>query len=250
MAREHLTASSAIAGPPVWNSFDSPELLAGSLALTVAGQLAAAIAKRGKASLAVSGGTTPGLFFRQLSQAKIDWAKVTVTLVDERFVAISSERSNAGLVARTLLQNEAAKARFEGLHEQAGSVDQAAEAATRRLSGVLTLPFDVAVLGMGGDGHTASFFPDASTLPALLDPRGKASVAAVDAPSAGEPRLTWTLPALSDARLLILHIEGQQKKDVLLAALSTDVSVKLPVSALFDHAQTPVQIYWTPGGKA
>ncbi len=248
MAREHLSASTAI--QPVWNNFASPDLLAGSLAETVAENLSAAVRARGKASLAVSGGTTPGLFFRHLSKAKIDWAKVTVTLVDERFVPITSERSNAGLVARTLLQNEAAKARFEGLYEPAETAHVAAEAATRRLAGALTLPFDVVVLGMGGDGHTASFFPDASKLPALLNPRGEAVVAAVDAPSAGEPRLTWTLPALVSARLVVLHIEGSQKKDVLLAALSTDKTAKLPVSALFDHAQTPVQIYWTPGGKA
>jgi 6-phosphogluconolactonase len=58
------------------------------------------IARKGQAVLAVSGGTTPALFLRPLSQAKIDWARVTVTLVDERQVPEESPRSNAACCAR------------------------------------------------------------------------------------------------------------------------------------------------------
>ena len=68
--------------------FDDREALAGNLAEAVAKKLSAAIEKDGDASLAVSGGSTPKMFFEKLSQAKLDWSKVTVTLVDDRMVAL------------------------------------------------------------------------------------------------------------------------------------------------------------------
>ena len=226
-----------------WHEFTSSEALASAFAATVARVLADAIAARGKATLAVSGGTTPGLFFRTLSRERIDWAKVIVTLVDERFVPPDSPRSNAGLVAANLLRNEAAAAEFIGLYSAAGDVaiateraDEAIERNARKL--------DAVILGMGTDGHTASFFPDADDLAALLDPDARANVLPVHAPSGIEPRLTLTLPRIASAGFIALHIEGAEKRRVLEAAL--DGSPHLPVRAVFDHAKVPVQIFWAP----
>src|SRR5690349_8881159 len=98
--------------PGARHEFDSGEALAGALAGRVAAELAAAIARRGVGFIAVSGGTTPAKFFAALSTAAIDWKKVVVTLVDERLVPASAPRSNAGLVQRNLLQNEASAATF------------------------------------------------------------------------------------------------------------------------------------------
>ena len=103
---------------------------------------------------------------------------------------------------------------------------------------------------MGKDGHTASFFPDAANLRSLTDPEGVPAVAAVHAPAAGEARLTWTLPALISAGFIALHIEGLEKKDVLLAALGPGKDITYPVSAVFEHARRPVHIFWATGGKA
>jgi len=226
-----------------WHEFASPQALASAFAEKVAGVLAAAIAERGKATLAVSGGTTPGLFFRALSRQKLDWARVTVTLVDERFVPEDSPRSNAGLVAANLLQNEAAAAKFVGLYSPADNVEAAARRADEAV-GREALPLDAAILGMGADGHTASFFPDADNLAALLDPHAQANVLPVHAPSGIEPRLTLTLPRIASAGFIALHIEGAEKRSVLEAAL--DGEPHLPVRAVFDHAQVPVQIFWAP----
>ncbi len=232
----------------VWREFADSEALARALASTVATTLETAIAAHGAATLAVSGGTTPIQFFRALSGEMLDWTKVTVTLVDERFVPPTSDRSNARLVTLGLLQNEAALARFEGLHEDCPDAEAAAKAAAARLRGLP--PFDVAVFGMGRDGHVASYFPDALNLKALIDPAGPKDIVAVHAASAGEARLTWPLAALKSARLIALHIEGRPKKDVLLDALAAGDSQPLPVRALIEQAETPVQIYWSPGGKA
>lgn len=226
-----------------WHEFASSEALAMGFSETVAKVLGDAIAARGRATLAVSGGTTPGLFFRTLSRERIDWAKVTVTLVDERFVPEESPRSNAGLVAANLLQNAAAAATFVGLYSPSGNVQSAAQRANDTI-GRRVLPLDAVILGMGADGHTASFFPDANNLAALLDPHAHANVLPVHAPSGIEPRLTLTLPRIAAAGFIALHIEGAEKRRVLEAAL--DGAPHLPVRAIFDHARVPVQIFWAP----
>src|SRR5690242_3165924 len=104
------------------HDFGSRQDLAAALAATVAARLSKAVTDRGAATLAVSGGTTPALFFSALSAFDIDWERVTVTLVDERFVDPASPRSNEGLVRRALLTDKAAAARFIPLYRDASSV--------------------------------------------------------------------------------------------------------------------------------
>jgi 6-phosphogluconolactonase len=222
--------------------FPSRQVLAETLAEKVVSVLAEALSARGKAVMAVSGGTTPALFFRTLSDLDLDWSRVTVTLVDERFVDEVSARSNARLAKENLLRGKAAAARFAGLYRDTADVEAAAELADETAR-ALGLPFDVVVLGMGGDGHTASFFPDAPTLADLLAPVNQALVAPVYAPSGGEPRLTLTMPAIAGARFLALHIEGEAKRAVLASALKGE---DLPIRAVLEHAERPVEVFWAP----
>ena len=219
--------------------------LAEALADRVAGALAIAITTRGQATLAVSGGTTPKAFFAALSRKPIAWDKVTVTLVDERMVPVSHERSNHRLTSLYLLQNRAAEAGFVPLYTSKGDAADVAQTASAVID-AMALPFDVVVLGMGTDGHTASFFPGGTTLDAVTDPACARSVMAIDAPGAGEPRLTLTLPRIVEAGLLVLHIEGEQKKAVLAKALGAGPEAEMPVRAVLRHAKTPVEIYWAP----
>lgn len=211
--------------------FEAREALADALARDVADELSRAIAAKGKATLAVSGGTTPKLFFDKLSQADIPWFRVTVTLVDERQVPEQSERSNARLVREHLLRNRAAAASFVPLYENpdAGKLG----------------PFDVAVLGMGSDGHTASFFPGGDHLAEAIDSATPEKLIAIRAPGAGEPRLTFTLPVLEKAGRLALHIEGRDKKQVLEQALADGPEQEMPVRAVLRSA-TPLTLYWCP----
>jgi len=211
--------------------FEAREALATSLARDVADELSRTIEAKGKATLAVSGGTTPKLFFEKLSVIDIPWSRVSVTLVDERQVPESSERSNARLVRLHLLQNKAAAARFVPL---VGNPD--AE----------NIPaFDVAVLGMGNDGHTASFFPGGDTLAEAIDAETRKRLIAITAPGAGEPRLTFTLPVLAQAGRLALHIEGAEKKQVLKQALAEGPQEDMPVRAVL-RGPAPVTLYWCP----
>jgi 6-phosphogluconolactonase len=211
--------------------FEARETLAENLARDVAEELARAIEAKGRATLAVSGGTTPKLFFEKLSEMDIAWPRVSVTLVDERQVPETSERSNARLVRMHLLKNRAAAAAFIPL---AGNPE--AEKAP---------PFDVAVLGMGSDGHTASFFPGGDRLKEALDPASGKRLIEMTAPGAGEPRLTFTLPMLEQAGRLALHIEGAEKQQVLRKALAEGPAEDMPVRAVL-RSQAPVTLYWCP----
>ncbi|WP_173934885.1 6-phosphogluconolactonase [Chelativorans sp. Marseille-P2723] len=235
-------------GKTVWHKFESAQELAETLASDVAERLASSIAERGTAVLAVSGGSTPPPFFRALSHKQIDWRRVIITLVDERFVPASSERSNARLVYTHLLKDKAAQARFVGLYHEFQSVEEAAEEADQAYA-TLPLPLDVVILGMGTDGHTASFFPDADGFSALLDPEGVRHVLPVHAVSAQEPRLTLSLAVLRQARFLALHIEGTEKLEVLRSALEEEGTARLPIRHVADEALGPLRIYWAPPRK-
>ena len=228
------------------HSFTDCEALAVAFAARIAELLQDAIAARGRALLAVSGGTTPKHFFDHLSRAPLDWSRVVVTLVDERWVPEDSERSNARLVKAMLLKDRAAAASFVPLHQDAPTPEAGLAALEARVD-ALALPFDAVVLGMGADGHTASFFPGGDRLAEALDPAGRARVIPMRAPGAGEPRITFTLPALLDARALFLHIEGDAKRRVLAdALLGMGEGRDYPVRAVLAHSRIPVSVYWCP----
>ncbi|MFT3755356.1 MAG: 6-phosphogluconolactonase [Pseudoxanthomonas sp.] len=231
----------SIAANIALHSFADGDTLAAALAQTVADNLRAALNERGTATLALSGGNTPKRFFQALSRQSLDWAKVTVTLVDERWVGEDSERSNAALVRAILLQHEAAAANFLPLYRANTEVEQALPAIETTLAP--RLPLDVAVLGMGADGHTASYFPGGDRLTEALDPATPARVLPMRAPGAGEPRITLTLPVLLAARHLYLHIEGAEKRTVLERAVAGD---DLPIRAVLQHFQAVLPAYWCP----
>jgi 6-phosphogluconolactonase len=226
-----------------WQEFPSREALATALATSIGSSLSAAIEERGRALLALSGGTTPRLMFNALSRQAIEWRSVVATLCDERFVPPSSPRSNEGLVERELLQNAAAEAQLIPLFREATSIEAAAAETTVALAALPT-PFDVAVLGMGEDGHTASFFPDAEELTAALDPEGTAPLIVIHAASAGEPRLTLTLPTLASAHRVILHIEGAGKREAFERALEGEPA--LPIRRMIEASANPVEVFWAP----
>ena len=209
--------------------FADRDRLAWNLASDVAAGLRHEVARQGEAVLAVSGGTTPTLFFDKLSAMAAPWQNVVVTLVDERQVPEESERSNARLVKAHLIKNKAAAVRFVPLFEN----PQAS-----RLSAL-----DVVVLGMGNDGHTASFFPGGDTLDKVLDLKGTEPLMAISAPGSGEPRLTFTLPMLLKASRIYLHIEGPEKRATLDKALGEGPVEDMPVRAVL-RSHAPITLYW------
>jgi 6-phosphogluconolactonase len=228
-----------------FHSFSDTAALASLLASDVATQLSQAIAARGTASMAVSGGSTPKRFFEALSSHDIDWDRVTVTLVDERFVPADNPRSNHLLVATHLLKDKAADAIFLPLYQDVADALQAAAIATTKAEDIGN-PFDVVILGMGTDGHTASFFPGGNHLARAIAAETPRGVMTMMADGAGEERLTFSFSSLNDARFLVLHIEGDGKKVVLDQAEAGTDELEMPIRAMLNRAASPLEIYWAP----
>jgi len=228
------------------HSFTDGDAQAVALAERIAERLRKALSDRGHALLAVSGGSTPRAFFAKLSRESLDWSKVQITLVDERWVPDTDDRSNAKLVEATLLQNAAASASFIPLYTDAATPEDGLAVTTARIN-ALKLPFDAVVLGMGDDGHTASFFPGGDQLAEALDLAGTARVLPMRAPDAGEPRITLSLPTLLNTHSLFLLIAGDKKRDLLAdARLGRGAACDYPVRAVLTQQRVPVAVYWCP----
>ena len=215
--------------------------LAATLAQDVAERLRAAIAAKGQACVVLSGGRSPVPFLEQLASENLDWAKVTVSLADERWVPVEHADSNAGLLARHLLKGAAAKARFVGLYQQADNLDTAAGKADQAL--LALPPIDVLVLGMGDDGHTASLFPGSPNLKAGLDLASGRRCLPLLAPSVPHQRLSMTRSLLASAAFTALSVHGPGKLATLRAALAGNDLTEMPIRAFLHD---PLDIYWCP----
>lgn len=217
--------------------------LAEELAERIATDLQSAIDHRNKATLAVSGGSESPRLFEYLSRLSVDWARVTIAQVDERWVDEKHTDSNARLIRDHLLQRRAAKANFISMKTEHFSPFDAEEAAAEKLS-AFAQSIDVAVLGMGVDGHTASFFPHIPSLIRAMSCDAQQLCAAVSAPMARHRRMTLTLPALLRSQRLYLHIAGKQKWEVLQRAQLPAGVEELPVRSVLTLANTPPQIFY------
>ena len=229
-----------------YHQFSDRQKLAVALGGKVACDLRQGIASRGRAVLAVSGGSTPKLFFEQLgADPDVDWSRVSITLVDERWVDPASPRSNEALVRTHLMLGPAAAARFVPLYSGGETPTREKLVLTKnRLNPLLATRFDTVVLGMGNDGHTASYFPGARNLDKALASREP--VVDIEAAGAGEPRITLTLPTLINARHLYLHIQGAEKKATLERAQSgTDIS-EMPIRAILQQNRLSINLFWCP----
>ncbi len=220
-----------------------------AIAAHIAEALRAAIAARGQASLAVSGGQSPIPMFEALREQDLDWSKVSIVLVDERIVPRDHTASNTALVARHLLQGKAAAARFLLFFRElaqlfnAEVLDALVEDAAARIAD-LPWPLDVAVLGMGEDAHTASLFPGAPGYArAIATDERLAWVVPEQAPvPAPHARISFTLGALLASRELLLSIAGESKLAVYRRAAER-ADEALPISLVLNQTQTPVSVW-------
>lgn len=212
--------------------------------------LADAVALKQSASMLVSGGGTPRPLYQQLSSRELDWQRIRVALVDERWVDIDHAASNEAFIKATLLHNKAAPAKFIAMktaHATASLGQNVCEERYRQLA----RPFDLAILGMGLDGHTASLFPQAQGLAEALDINRKQLCVAIKAkPSevTGEftERMSLSVYGLLQSRQLHLLITGEEKLAVYQQAKARQDSLLTPISALLHQDSVPVKVYWAP----
>ncbi len=223
-------------------TFEDKESMLSALVGRMTENIESAIKGYGYASLIVSGGSTPKALFQKLSSVSLPWEKVTISLVDERWVDVSSDESNEYLVQKFLLRNRAQRARFIGLKTGHAHAKDGVAECEKRLD-ALTLPHTVVVLGMGNDGHTASFFPHMPELQKALDM--KSGVRCIAARSTKPPceRVTLTLPFLLNTRNLILHIEGEEKLCLFRRAQKEGSVYDMPIRAVMRQNRVPLEVY-------
>lgn len=226
--------------------FASGQALAAGLATAVAENLNEALAARSSASLVVSGGRTPADFLSALSGHPLNWPAVSVVPTDDRWVSIHHADSNEAMLRRHLLRGAAAKANLHGLCDDSLPPEPEGEQHAEAVLKSLPMPWDVVVLGMGDDGHTASLFPQAPQLARALDLNSGRRCMMIDPVTAPHRRISLTLPALLQSRQITLLIRGDSKLAVYRRALASGPTMEMPISFILHQQQVPVHVYWSP----
>lgn len=230
------------------HKFSDRDVLIENLSRVFVGDLQQALEQQSSATLLLSGGSTPAPLYRRLSKADLDWSRVNVALVDERWVDTDSDASNARLLRENMLIKNAADANFTGMkndHETAfeGEAECNASYAT------LTSPYTICLLGMGADGHTASLFPQAEGLNAALGSKQHcAGIRAVKSEVMGDnvERMTMTPWSILQSQRLILLVTGTHKWEIFQQASQSGATAELPISFFIHQDRVPFEVYWAP----
>ena len=230
--------------------FENRQDMVAALEAECVAALNQAVEERGEATFMVSGGSTPEPLYKSLSQQDLPWESIYVALVDERWVDFDHDKSNEAFTVKHLIQNKAEAANLVGMKNTADTAQEGladCEAAYQQLA----QPFDITILGMGSDGHTASLFPHANGLEAALNPDSSELCAAITAhqsevTGAITERMTLSLAGLLKSKVLILLITGQEKLDVLRKAQAGNDVKEMPVRAVLQQDRVPVEVYWAP----
>lgn len=226
----------------IFYNFESKDSLVSKLSKRIAAYLEKSINENGKASLLVSGGSTPKPLFEKLSNIDISWENVTISLVDERWVDGEHKDSNELLVKSNLLQNFAKKAKFVGMYLD-GKEASVAEEECSEIYKNSVYPFDVIILGMGADAHTASLFPENERLDEAYDLENKNLCISIKPITAPYERMSLNLSAILSAKHIILHIEGEEKLRVYNEAISLDDKYKMPIVSVLNQEIKEVEVY-------
>lgn len=218
-----------------FESFSSRDEMVIKATQQISSAISSAVTAKGFASLMLSGGSSPKPVYEALTQIDLPWDKVTIGLVDDRWIDRGLSGSNETFLDDTLFKGKAKAAKFVGLKTSAPNPSEGVKEAEKKISSIAQ-PFDLCVMGMGLDGHTASWFPHSKDLKEALDIQNSNSVIAIDAqgcPVAGEhpERITLTLSAVMGSKQIILMIPGAGKSTVFKESAQKSV-YDAPVKAL------------------
>lgn len=223
--------------------FNSRDAASAAAAQEITRRLERSIDRQNAATLIVSGGTSPVRCFTELSQSTLDWAKVHVTLSDERWTPAENEDSNEHLVRKSLLVGSAGEARFLPFYQAGTSIEDRCATLDTELR-ALPRPYACTLLGMGADGHFASLFPDAKNLHDALDAEADAYSVCIDTAASPFRRLSLTLPAILQSEAILLLMFGEEKRAVYERA--KQAKSNFPVSHLIRYSQATLQLFWAP----
>ena len=214
-----------------------------STAEMFAANIAEAVRARGQARVAISGGSTPKAVFELLAREYVDkvaWGNVQLFWVDERCVPPTDAESNFGMTKAAMLDKVPLPA--ANVHRMEGELEPEEAAAryeaeirnTLRLEGAETPTFDLILLGLGPDGHTASLFPHTEGLHELAR-----ICLANHVPQKDTWRLTLTWPVITQGREVVFLVEGEEKAGVLNTVFT----------GAYDPEQYPAQLIRPANGR-
>lgn len=212
-------------------------------------QIEKSIQQHGNASLMLSGGSTPKPLYQSLAASKLHWSRISIGMVDERWVDENHEASNEQFIRLNLLNRVNQPARFCRMKTQHATPFDAVSTVERHYTEIKS-PYTLTVLGMGTDGHTASLFPHAKGLDYAINHAYSncAAIEAIPSEVTGDftQRMTLTLNAIKNSQLIKLVITGQEKYEVYRKALQGNDVFEMPIRSVLKQNQSPVVVYWAP----
>jgi 6-phosphogluconolactonase len=215
---------------------DAGELAAAAGARLV-GAITSAIGNRGQAVIVLTGGTVGIALLRHVAAyaPDVDWSKVQLFWGDERFVPAEDPDRNYRQAREALLETISIPS--GNVHEMAasdGAFGEDIEAAAQAYEKLLPEEFDVHLLGMGGEGHVNSLFPDTEA----VREDSRLVIAVTDSPKPPPRRITLTLPAVRRAREVWLVVAGAEKAEAAAAAIGGAAPVDVPAAGAIGREAT------------
>jgi 6-phosphogluconolactonase len=225
-----------------WWDYDSVDELADAVAGDIGFIIESAVEARG-ASLIALPGDMPKPVFKALAAKKLPWKQVTIIPTDERLVPMNDNRSNVRAIAEAFLP---VGARVIPITGDIADYKLAGNSADARLQD-LSWPPDLVCLGMGADGHTAGLFAGPDLQNALDAPKARRAVGVMPDPMPDDtpvPRVTLTRAAILSARTVLIVLKGDERRELLEAAIEDGQSSRLPIGRLLAEAEQPIDIHW------
>ncbi|MBN8551109.1 MAG: 6-phosphogluconolactonase [Deltaproteobacteria bacterium] len=231
-----------------------PKLFAGAVADEIVASVRDVVDEHGRCSIVLAGGSTPSSIYRMLTKPPrvedVDWAKITMYWGDERWVPHTDNMSNFKMTQETLLsQLPSPGPQIFPVNTALSSPEAGAEAysktiATQEKLAAGQMPvFDIVLLGVGEDGHTASLFPKSEIIA-----KGSTRIAeAVKHPEDGKVRITLTPEALFKARHVFFIVKGDGKADVVKRVLEGNDPVLDVPARLYQQAADRVTFFLDSG---
>ena len=229
-----------------WWDYDDAAELADAVAGDIQFVIESAIDARGSAVIALAGGKTPFPAYEKLAKAKLDWKRVTIVPGDERIVPLGDPLSNVTQLGKLFIPKGARVIPIVPRQtEDYKSAGRSADALMQDLH----WPLDLCLLGVGGDGHTASIFPGPDFDEALNGPKERRMLGIMPdplPPEAPVARVTLSRQGIVTARALMIAVTGKDKRTVIEQAIDQGPSSPYPIGRVLADAELPVDIHWAP----
>ena len=229
-----------------WWEYDDAGELADAIAGDIQFVIESALDARGSAVIALAGGKTPFPAYQKLASAKLDWKRVTIVPGDERIVPLGDPLSNVTQLGKLFIPKGA---RVIPIVPKQTDDYKAAGRSADALMQDLHWPLDLCLLGVGGDGHTASIFPGPDFDEALNGPKERRMLGVMPdplPPEAPVARVTLSRQGIVTARALMIALTGKDKRQVLEQAIEQGSSSPYPIGRVLADAELPVDIHWAP----